>query len=177
LARDLLSKSGMDRQTRIAARTGATAGFVGALLGAILATCEVMTGASATAVVSATVLGPAETDIAAGAVTVSNISAPGSGRVVASRDRKAPFSRPASLATFRVGGGFSAAYAVTLPETITLTSGSAQLPVSGFGKDRTSGRLAADGTATFGVTASVSIPADQAPGVYIASYPVTIAFN
>jgi hypothetical protein len=131
---------------------------------------------SATALVSATVLGPAETEIASGAVTVSQVSASApidlavSGRSETRRDARI-------LSTFRVGGGFHASYAVTLPEAVTLKSGNAELPITGFRTSNGTGRLASDGTATFGVGASVTIPAGQAPGTYSGSYPVTVAYN
>lgn len=133
---------------------------------------------SATALVSATVLGPAETDIAAGAVTVSNVSRPDSGRiVVAKAGRSQTHPDAVSLSEFRIAGGYNASYAVALPERVTVQGGGAEFHVSGFGPTGGSGRLAADGSATFGVSASVAVPAGQAPGVYTGSYPVTIAFD
>lgn len=145
---------------------------------ALLAVPSGMSAASATALVSATVLGPAETDIAAGAVTVSNVSAKESSYVVVpGAGRTAVIAGDRSLSTFRIAGGHNANYAVTLPETVTVRNAGAELQVSGFATKGGSGRLASDGTATIGVSASVAVPAGQATGVYAGSYPVTIAFD
>jgi hypothetical protein len=150
--------------------------FVAAAI--FLAAPSGLRAASATALVSATVLGPAETDIAAGAVTVSNVSRPDSGRIlVASTGRPPAHSVAVSLSEFRIAGGYNASYAVALPETATVRGDGVEFQVSGFGPTGGSGRLAPDGSATFGVSASVAVPAGQAPGVYSGSYPVTIAFD
>lgn len=132
---------------------------------------------SATALVSATVLGPAETDIAAGAVTVSNISRPDAGRIVVSKAGSQTHSDAVSLSEFRIAGGYNASYSVALPETVAVKSGEAEFHVSGFGPTEKSGSLASDGSARFGVGASVAVPAGQAPGSYTGSYSVTIAFD
>ena len=154
-----------------------TVAILAAAAGILAAPFE-LRAASATALVSATVLGPAETDIAAGAVMVSNLSEPDSGRVVIGKSGRSAMS-PAgqALSTFRVAGGYNANYAVALPETVTVKSEGAEFRVSGFGTNGGSGRLAADGTATFGVNASFTVPAGQMPGAYSGSYPITIAFN
>jgi uncharacterized protein DUF4402 len=149
---------------------------VGAVAALLIAAPSTLVAASATALVSATVLGPAETEIASGAVTVSKISqsdqieVAGSGHSEARRDAR-------NLSTYRVGGGFHASYAVTLPETVMVKSAGAEIAVSGFRATGGAGRLASDGTGTFGVSASVAIPAGQAPGTYTGSYPVTISYN
>jgi uncharacterized protein DUF4402 len=137
--------------------------------------------ASATALVSATVLGPAETDIASGAVTMSKVSEAGFGTIERQAARRSgAYSDARTLAVFTVKGGFNASYAVTLPSSVTITnSGSegAQICVSGFHTTNTAGRLAADGSGTIVVGASLSIPAEQTPGTYAGNYPVTIAYN
>ncbi len=128
--------------------------------------------ASASAMVSATVLGPAETEIASGAVTVSNLS-----RKTVSVVGASVRSDIRDLAVFQVGGGFHAAYAVTLPESVTVTGPESALAVSGFRTGVQAGRLAADGTGRFSVSARVTIPAGQPAGAYSGSYPVTVAYN
>ncbi len=159
-------------QTRF--RTFAIAAAAALLLAA---PCRLQ-AASATALVSATVLGPAETEIASGAVTVSRVSNSDSERIeVAPAGRSETRREARALATFRVGGGHNASYAVALPERVTVKSGAAALNVSGFRTNSGTGQLASDGTATFAVGASVIVPSGQAPGVYSGSYPVTIAYN
>lgn len=137
-----------------------------------------LSAASATALVSATVLGPAETDIAAGAVTISKVAeADGVRLAVATPGRPAAPPDRRSLSAYRLAGGFHASYTVALPGVVTVKSGGAEFSLSGFAAHSGNGRLAADGTATFGVSVSLAVPAGQAPGVYTGSYPVTVAFN
>jgi len=138
----------------------------------LLVPTSTLRAATATALVSATVLGPAETEIASGAVTVSKVSESSGIEIARSGERR----DPRTLSTFRIGGGFNATYAVALPETVTVKSGSGEFSVSGF---RTSGvgRLASDGTASFEIGAALTVPAGQASGTYTGSYPVTIAYN
>jgi hypothetical protein len=162
------------RQTRSRGTLKTWAACAAAAL--LIAAPSTLVATSATALVSATVLGPAETEIGSGAVTVSKISQSdlieiaGSGRSEARRDAR-------NLSTYRVGGGFHASYAVTLPETVMVKSAAAEIAISGFRASGGAGQHASDGTGTFGVGASVSIPAGQAPGTYTGSYPVTIAYN
>jgi hypothetical protein len=159
-------------------QTGFRIPAVFAMAAVFLAAPSGLRAASATALVSATVLGSAETEIAAGAVTVSNVSRPDSGRIiVAKAGRSQTHFDAVSVSEFRIAGGYNASYAVALPESVTVQSGGAEFHVSGFGPTGGSGRLAADGSATFGVSASVVVPAGQAPGVYTGSYPVTVAFD
>ena len=151
---------------------------VGLAMAAILLAAPVsLRASSATALVSATVLGQAETDIAAGAVTVSNISKPGSDQVVIAKAGSPIGSGLVSLAEFHIAGGYSASYSVALPATVTVKNGEGEFHVSGFGQTGSRGSLASDGSARLGVGAAVAIPEGQAPGVYSGSYPVTIAFD
>jgi hypothetical protein len=162
------SKSSGNKAFRIVA--------VGAAAVLLMAASSKLIAASATALVSATVLGPADTEIASGAVTVSKLSQ--SDRIEVAGSGRSETRRDASnLSTYRVGGGFHASYAVTLPETVKVTSAGSEMAVSGFRTTGGAGRLASDGSGTFGVGASMRIPAGQAPGIYTGSYPVTIAYN
>ncbi len=129
--------------------------------------------ASATALVSATVLGPAETEIASGAVTLSKISE--SGGVQITRPGEVRDLR--ALSTFRIAGGFHATYAVALPDTVSVKGESGEFAISGFRASGRIGRLASDGTATFEIKATVSVPAQQPAGIYTGTYPVTIVYD
>ena len=135
--------------------------------------------ASATALVTVRVLGHAEAEVAQGAVTVSNIT--GASRTI-QLGSPAPSGRAVradarDLATFRIGGAYNATFAVSLPQQVTVRSGEAELNVSQFRTRGDSGRLAADGTATVGIDASVTIPSGQSSGAYAGSYAVNIAYN
>jgi hypothetical protein len=159
------------RQTKLQTEIKALAIAACAALILLIPT-STLRAATATALVSATVLGPAETEIASGAVTISKVSE-SSGIEIArsgvSRDLR-------TLSAFRIGGGFHASYAVALPETVTVKNGDGEFRVSGFGTSSV-GRLASDGTASFEIGAAVTVPAGQAAGTYMGSYPVTIAYN
>jgi hypothetical protein len=162
------TKQGRSRTMAIATMAALTAAF-------LVAPSRLMAG-SATALVSATVLGPAETEIASGAVTVSQLSESDRIDVIASGGSQTRLEAR-SLSTFRIGGGFHSSYAVTLPETVTAKNGGAELAISGFHTTSGADRLASDGTASFGVAASMTIPGGQTPGTYTGSYSVTVAYN
>ena len=130
---------------------------------------SILHAAGATAMASARVLGPADTETATGAVTVSKLS---DNAVEVSRS-----GRTGAFSSFRIAGGFNASYAVTLPEAVTVKSGAGQVTVSGFRVTGTTGRLASDGTAVIGIDATVTVPAGQTAGRYEGSYTVTIAYN
>jgi hypothetical protein len=132
-----------------------------------------MRAATASALVSATVLGPAETEIASGAVALSRIAGSAGSIVVARSGR----TESAAFAQFEVRGGFNAAYTIALPEAVTAMGRDGEIRVSGFRTQGGVGILSRDGSARVGVSAAVSVPAGRAPGPYAASYPVTIAYN
>src|SRR5262249_15924684 len=111
----------------------------------------VLRAATATALVSATVLGPPQTQLATGAVLVAEVSHVG--RIEISRSGRQD-SR--SLSSFRVVGGFHVTYAVALPETVSVKGESGEFSISGFRASGRIGRLASDGTATFEINATVS---------------------
>jgi hypothetical protein len=166
----------MTKQT-VVLGSGRGRAFTAATLGFLAVSCCLL-GASAAATVSATVLGPAETDIASGAVSLSNISDPVSGRiVVAPAARPAPLAGAQVLSTFRIAGGHSATYSVVLPAVVKVTNGEAELCLSRFSPARPAGRLAADGSATLRVIAVVAITGEQPAGAGAAGYQVTIAFD
>ena len=157
-------------------RALAIAGMIALTAALLLATPSRILAASATALVSATVLGPAETEIASGAVTVSQLSESDRIDVIGSETSQTRLDAR-NLSSFRIGGGFHTSYAVTLPETVIARNGGAELAISGFRTTSGANRLASDGTASFGVGASMTIPAGQTPGTYAGSYSVTVAYN
>lgn len=128
--------------------------------------------ATATASVSATVLGPAGEETASGAVTLSRIGGTSSDVALPTAGR----SETAVLARFRIGGGSSAVFAVSLPETVHLRNRASEIEVSGF---RAAGarRLDSSGASTIAVGASVRVPAGQTPGSYAGTFPITISYN
>src|SRR5262249_27575877 len=114
-------------------QSGRTVFGVSMLLSAVaLAVPAGLAAATATAVAPATVLGPAESDIAAGAVTVSNLSAETESVVIVRSGASSKLGTARSLSTFRVGGGYNASYRVALPETVTVKSDRSEFQVSNF---------------------------------------------
>lgn len=81
-------------------------------------------------------------------------------------------------AIFHVGGLTSATYAITLPESITISDGGTNnMTVANFTStpDGT-GALAVNGQ-DVNVGATLTVGAGQLPGVYTGSFTVTVAYN
>jgi len=130
-------------------------------------------GATATALVSARVLGPAGEETGSGAVTISRIAG-GSAPLEFSRPGRAA----STLARFRVGGGANAAFAIALPETAVVRGERGELAITGLRATSARGRaLDAGGSGIVSVGADVRVPPGIAPGRYEGSYPITIAYD
>lgn len=128
---------------------------------------------SATAVASASVriLGPADADVASGAVTLSRTSA------LEFAGAKAG-THVSSASMVAVGGAHNAAYVVTLAPEVKVTSGGRELSVTTF--PATSGgteRLSPSGAGSVNVRAQVRVTAAEASGSYAGFLPITVAFN
>ena len=147
-------------------------GFAAAIL--LWSVCPDAGAATATAVVSATVLGPAGEETASGAVTLSRIA--GTGFDVARPLSIAGRSESPVLARFRVGGGSSAVFSVSLPESVHLHNRVSAFEVSGF-RAAGAGRLDSSGASTIAIGADVCVPAGQIAGTYAGTFPVTISYN
>jgi hypothetical protein len=164
---------------RKANRTAHTAGLLVAACFLLPATVFAG-GATATALISVRVLGHADAEVAQGAVTVSKVSDLDFGTIpVVTRSRHAVVAPgSANAATYRVGGGYSASFAVSLPQSVVVRNGSSALTVTRFTTAGTEGgRLSDKGTATVGVGASLEVVPDSAPGVYEGTFPLTVAYN
>lgn len=106
----------------------------------------------------------------AGTITINSTNTTG---IVAPANSIALVSNAASrtAGTFSVSNGeASASYTVTLPSTVTLTSGSDNITVDGFNFIAGNGArsLSASGTDTFSVGAVLHVGASQNPGTYTA---------
>ena len=81
---------------------------------------------------------------------------------------------------FTVGGHNGAAYSIAIPSTpviITLSAGKT-MTVGTFTSTKTSGTISAtNGTDTFSVGATLTVGANQDPGVYTGTYIVTVQYN
>lgn len=81
-------------------------------------------------------------------------------------------------AIYTATGEPNATYTITLPASITISSGGNNMTVNGFTSDPTpTGTLGAGGTQTINVGATVNVGANQATGNYSGTYDVTIAYN
>jgi hypothetical protein len=129
-------------------------------------------GATATALASATVLGPAGDDTASGAVTLSRVPGEETLLLPSAPGR----TQPSTIGHFRVGGGSHASFSVALPQTVVLQGRGSAIEVSGF-HAAGGGRLGSDGTSTVAVGADLAIPAGQRPGEYAGTFPITIVYN
>ncbi|MCM3877300.1 MAG: DUF4402 domain-containing protein [Thermoanaerobaculia bacterium] len=127
----------------------------------------------ATAVASASVriLGPADADVASGAVTLSRTGA------LEFEGAKAG-THVASASMVDVGGAHNAVYAITLAPEVKATSGARELSVATFpSASGGTGRLSPSGKGSVDVRAQVDITAAEASGRYAGFLPITIAFN
>jgi Domain of unknown function (DUF4402) len=129
-------------------------------------------GATATALASATVLGPAGDDTANGAVTLSRMPGEETLSLLSAPGR----TERSTIGHFRVGGGVDATFSVALPQTVVIRGHGSAIEISGF-RAAGAGRLGPDGTSTVAVGADLGIPAGQRPGEYTGSFPITIVYN
>ncbi len=83
-----------------------------------------------------------------------------------------------SVGAFTVSGDASATYSVTLPSSATLTSGSNSMTVDTFtSSPGTTGTIGVGGTQVLNTGATLNINASQAPGSYVGTYTITVAYN
>ena len=85
-----------------------------------------------------------------------------------------------AAASFTVSGQATFTYAITLPTTATISSGSNTMTVSTFtSTPATTGTLSSGGTQTLLVGATLNVTAGQASGTYTNStgVPVTVNYN
>ena len=148
--------------------------------------------ATATAAASATIITPVSitktVDMNFGnvAVSASNagtaILAPGGTRTTGGAGGVTLPSTTGTVAaaSFTVSGQASYTYAITLPSTATISSGSNTMTVNAFtSSPATTGALSTGGTQTLNVGATLNVTAGQAAGSYTNStgVPVTVNYN
>jgi hypothetical protein len=165
----------MHTMTNLTRRPAHPSLAIAAFLAGWIAVPAVLSGATATALVSATVLGPAQTDIASGAVSMSRAGDLEFDSVASFASRNlAVASR--TKAIYRLQGGQHADYRVQVPERVLLFNGPSSIP-AGFHTGSRPFGLDGNGAATVSLGATVAIPAGQAPGTYRGSYPLTVAYD
>lgn len=82
-----------------------------------------------------------------------------------------------SKAAFSATGENYATYAITLPESVSLSDGTHTMLVNAFISTPANGTFNASGTQTIEVGATLNVGATQASGTYNGTYNVTIAYN
>ena len=83
-----------------------------------------------------------------------------------------------AAASFTVAGQASYTYAITLPGTINISSGSNTMSVSSFtSTPATTGTLSGSGSQTLNVGATLNVAAAQAPGAYTNATGVAVTVN
>lgn len=82
-----------------------------------------------------------------------------------------------SAGIFTVTGDNGATYAITLPTTVTLTSGANNMTVNTFTSSPTPTGTLTGGTQTLYVGAKLNVSASQPTGTYTGTYTVTVAYN
>jgi hypothetical protein len=90
----------------------------------------------------------------------------------------------ASNAAYNVSGAVNTTYGITLPSTITVTSGPANMTINSLlartasaAANGLTGTLSASGTDNFTVGGTLNVAAGQATGVYTGTFDVTVAYN
>ena len=94
------------------------------------------------------------------------------------------FGSDQTTARYNILGNASATYAITVPTSpINVTKDLVNLEVSNFQakststNSGTSGSLATDGTDSFVVGATLTLPASTVPGRYTGTFEVSVAYN
>lgn len=82
-------------------------------------------------------------------------------------------------AAFNVAGTASTSYAITLPSTISITSGSNAMNVATFTSSKSGNvsTLNGSGADSFSVGATLSVGANQAAGAYTGNFTVAVDYN
>jgi len=111
-----------------------------------------------------------------GTVTIGN----GADTIAVTGTNAAAASGTTSRAKFTVGGEGGQTFAITVPATMTMTSGANNITVNlttAAATGTLSGTLGSAGTTTVNVGGNFSLPNTQVSGNYSGSFNVTVAYN
>jgi hypothetical protein len=141
--------------------------------------------ASATSNASATIIGPiaiANTtamnfgNVAVGAVGGTVVLTPGGSRSVTGGVTLPATAGTVTAAAFNVTGVDSYTFAITLPASLTITSGANNMTVNTF-TSTPSGTGTISGTTALTVGATLNVTASQPSGNYTSAAPFTVTVN
>jgi len=152
----------------------------------LLFTSAISAQATATATASATIVTPISISNTAD-MNFGNIATNGLvGTVVLTPESTRTFTGGVTLpaatgtvtaAAFTVTGSGSYTYAITLPTSVTITSGSDSMIVNSFTSTPSSTGILTAGTQDITVGATLNLVASQAPGDYTSAAPFAVTVN
>jgi hypothetical protein len=136
------------------------------LLPALLLSSRIASAATATASIGVTILGRADVAVAAGAVSVVGL-----------RPLELGGSRLMAAAA-HLEGARNATFSVTVPSEVRAADGGREITIRPFATGAGfPGRLSPDGSTELEIGARVDPGRVPAPGKYLGTFPVTIAYN
>jgi len=160
-----------------------TIGFC--LLG-ILFTSSAFAQATATANASATIVTPISItknsdmnfgNIATDGTVGTVILSPAGGRTFTGGVTLPAVTGTVTAASFTVNGSGSYTYAISLPSTLTITSGADSMIVNDFTSTPSSTGTLSSGTQIINVGATLNLVASQAEGTYTSATPFAVTVN
>lgn len=155
------------------------------LLG-LLFTSSICAQATATATASATIVTPISIskisnmnfgNIATNGSVGTVVLLPGGGRSITGGATLPAATGTVSAASFTVTGSGSYTYAITLPSSVTIISGSDQMIVNTFSSTPATSGTLSSGTQTITIGATLNLVASQAEGAYTSSTPFAVTVN
>jgi len=152
----------------------------------LLFSSSVFAQATATATASATIVTPISisktTDMNFGNIATDGtvgtvILAPGSTRTFTGGVTLPAATGTVTAASFTVAGSGSYTYAITLPSSVTITSGSDSMIVDTFTSTPSSTGTLSSGSQVITVGATLNLVASQAEGTYTSATPFAVTVN
>ncbi|RWW91747.1 DUF4402 domain-containing protein [Flavobacterium cerinum] len=152
----------------------------------LLSTTSVFAQATASANASATIVTPISisknTDMNFGNIATNGtvgtvVLSPASGRTFTGGVSLPATTGTVTAASFTVQGSGSYTYAITLPSSVIITSGSDQMTVNSFTSTPATTGTLSSGTQTITIGATLNLIASQAQGSYTSATPFAVTVN
>jgi hypothetical protein len=159
---------------------------LGLCLIGIFSTTSVLAQASATATASATIVTPISisknTDMNFGNIATDGsvgtvVLSPSNGRTSTGGVTLPATTGTVTAASFTVSGSGSYTYAITLPSSVTITSGSDQMTVDTFTSTPSTTGTLSSGEQIITIGATLNLVASQAEGTYTSGTPFAVTVN
>ena len=152
----------------------------------LLSTTTVFAQATASANASATIVTPISisknTDMNFGNIATNGtvgtvVLSPASGRTFTGGVSLPATTGTVTAASFTVEGSGSYTYAITLPSSVVITSGSDQMSVNNFTSTPSTTGTLSSGSQTITIGATLNLIASQAEGSYTSATPFAVTVN